>query len=297
MRRSTHTACLAALVGACGSMAQADVALLTQQRTLSVTTTSDGNTQSASASDFSPFVQTLSVGTTFPGPAGSVANLASGRIDCQVDPNTIRASGTLTGAGGILAATGATQLGDAKCSVIVTFEVNSAAPFSLVAAPRPSLHPTDEFEVTFRDQTRNVNLISLGGTDPARAVDIRGVLQPGTYLVKYKVEATFDGDQTSRDYSFNLSMPTLTGLVDCNGNGVDDRIDIALGNAPDANHDWVIDSCQCRADWTGDGGVSVQDLFAFLDDWFAGRADFDHSGSTSVQDLFSFLGAWFSGCS
>jgi hypothetical protein len=53
----------------------------------------------------------------------------------------------------------------------------------------------------------------------------------------------------------------------------------------------------CRADFNYDGHVAVQDIFDFLNAWFAGdpRADFD-GGGLAVSDIFAFLNAWFAGC-
>ena len=56
----------------------------------------------------------------------------------------------------------------------------------------------------------------------------------------------------------------------------------------------------CYADYNKVGGVSVQDIFDFLTDWFAGSpyaaAGGDgSSGTLSVQNIFDFLSAWFSG--
>jgi hypothetical protein len=53
-----------------------------------------------------------------------------------------------------------------------------------------------------------------------------------------------------------------------------------------------------RPDWNGDGVVGVQDIFEFLNSWFAGAgedggADYNNSGTTTVQDIFDFLNAWF----
>jgi hypothetical protein len=55
---------------------------------------------------------------------------------------------------------------------------------------------------------------------------------------------------------------------------------------------------QCAADFDGTPGLSIQDIFAFLNAWFAGesRADFDHLGGLAVQDIFAYLNAWFAGC-
>jgi hypothetical protein len=54
----------------------------------------------------------------------------------------------------------------------------------------------------------------------------------------------------------------------------------------------------CPADFNGSGALTVQDLFDFLNAYFASdpRADFNNSGSITVQDIFDFLMAYFTGC-
>ncbi len=54
----------------------------------------------------------------------------------------------------------------------------------------------------------------------------------------------------------------------------------------------------CPADFNGTGGLTVQDIFDFLNAWFSGNptADFNHVGGITVQDIFDFLNAWFAGC-
>jgi hypothetical protein len=53
----------------------------------------------------------------------------------------------------------------------------------------------------------------------------------------------------------------------------------------------------CPANFDHTGGLAVQDIFDFLNAWFAGepRADFD-GGGLAVSDIFAFLNAWFAGC-
>jgi hypothetical protein len=53
----------------------------------------------------------------------------------------------------------------------------------------------------------------------------------------------------------------------------------------------------CVADFNQSGGLEVQDIFDFLNAWFAAnpRADFN-GGGLSVQDIFDYLNAWFAGC-
>jgi dienelactone hydrolase len=52
----------------------------------------------------------------------------------------------------------------------------------------------------------------------------------------------------------------------------------------------------CIADWNGLAGVTVQDLFDFLRDYFSASADFNGVGGTTVQDIFDFLAAYFDTC-
>jgi glucose/arabinose dehydrogenase len=54
----------------------------------------------------------------------------------------------------------------------------------------------------------------------------------------------------------------------------------------------------CPADFNASGGLDVQDIFDYLNAWFAGntRTDFNASGSLDVQDIFDYLNAWFAGC-
>ncbi len=54
----------------------------------------------------------------------------------------------------------------------------------------------------------------------------------------------------------------------------------------------------CPGDFNESATLSITDIFAYLEAWFAGyiRADFNYSGTLEVQDIFDFLGAWFAGC-
>lgn len=55
---------------------------------------------------------------------------------------------------------------------------------------------------------------------------------------------------------------------------------------------------RCLADFNGLGGVTIQDIFAFLNAWFAGdpATDVDAVGGLAIADIFFFLNAWFLGC-
>jgi hypothetical protein len=54
----------------------------------------------------------------------------------------------------------------------------------------------------------------------------------------------------------------------------------------------------CEADFDQSGRVGVQDIFMFLNAWFAGdpTTDVDGAIGLGVNDIFFFLNAWFAGC-
>ncbi|MBY0312040.1 MAG: hypothetical protein K2W85_08220 [Phycisphaerales bacterium] len=54
----------------------------------------------------------------------------------------------------------------------------------------------------------------------------------------------------------------------------------------------------CRADFNTDNTLNTNDLFGFLNAWFAAdpRCDVDLSDTIEVGDVFAFLNLWFAGC-
>jgi hypothetical protein len=58
------------------------------------------------------------------------------------------------------------------------------------------------------------------------------------------------------------------------------------------------DTGACKADISRSGGLNIDDIFIFINLWFAAdpRGDFDSSGARTIDDIFIFLNAWFAGC-
>jgi hypothetical protein len=48
----------------------------------------------------------------------------------------------------------------------------------------------------------------------------------------------------------------------------------------------------CPCDWNHNNQLEVQDIFDFLNAWFAGAGDFNSSGTLDTNDIFDFLNCW-----
>ncbi len=86
---------------------------------------------------------------------------------------------------------------------------------------------------------------------------------------------------------------TRLGL-DADGDGFFDADELAVCSDPAQPS--IRPGTPLCVDTDGDLAITVQDLFVFLNFWFAGPADFNQDGMTDVQDVFDYLNAWFAGC-
>ncbi len=90
---------------------------------------------------------------------------------------------------------------------------------------------------------------------------------------------------------------TTIGLTSCTATGMAGARFVP--NVSTCNGTSTIAPC-CYADYNKVNGISVQDIFDFLGDWFSGNpfaapGTNGTSGSLAVQNVFDFLAAWFSG--
>ncbi len=100
--------------------------------------------------------------------------------------------------------------------------------------------------------------------------------------------ATFNGEQ---DIYF-----LRIGPWDCNGNEIDDALDISEVRSRDCNDNSVPDECEYRADANGDGLTNLTDFAAFFGDLTGpgGTAkgpcnqlsDIDHDGDVDLHDYY-----------
>ncbi len=199
----------ATLAGTCAS---ADVVLLTQERSITASTSFDGNLVSRQASGFSPFIETAAVTVDFPSAEGGLlTNTADSTINCIVDPNAIRAFGSLGASGGIGLVGGRPEpvFGEAAATIYVEFQVTADTPFALLASPRPSTFAGDEFQVELSTLAGGTDGIEfrVDERDAPQWVERAGILTPGTYAIRYTVELTGDAAREAGEYTFSFTIP------------------------------------------------------------------------------------------
>lgn len=215
--RATRGALIAALAGL-SPVAAADVTYLLQVRSISATTSSNNNTQAIAAPDFSPFVQSLNLSTPFATQGGGTSvNGAHVGIDCQLDPNAVRASGSVGGSGGMGEIGGVPELvtGEAVANVQTTFHLDAQTPFTLRASPRPSTRRGDRFKIKIKDETQHVVLFLLDDSSPPQTVEISGEFLAGDISLEYQVEMTVEGEEMSGDYAIELLMGPAACYANC----------------------------------------------------------------------------------
>ena len=116
-----------------------------------------------------------------------------------------------------------------------------------------------------------------------------GTIEPGSEAID------FTGDFTIEDEDIILFLKRYDGPIeDCDGNGVVDAMQIARGQAPDADLDGSIDDCHVPGDITGDGRVDGADLNALLGSWGTSwpDADFNADGIIDGSDLLFLVSNW-----
>lgn len=158
----------------------------------------------------------------------------------------------------------------------------------------------------------NLGGLTSGGSAEAFGTDINGGAVVGTAMVSGGTSHAF-GWTRSRgmvDLNVYLASPAagsvdLSGWVLTEARAISFDLTAIVGSGLHDGHEraFVIRGIPplnppCRADFDSQTGLSVNDIFSFINAWFNqdSRADFNGTDGLSVQDIFDFLGAWFAGC-
>ncbi len=148
------------------------------------------------------------------------------------------------------------------------------------------------------------HLEQLGKDDAqvAAAAQLRELLTPAlsaveSYLATEDPALLLEAIAALQDPAIAALIEQLTEARDCNGNGVDDMIDLMNGTSVDDDGDGVPDECRtppCPADFDGDGFVNAADLAQLLAAWGTddAAADLTDDGVVNAADLAELLAAW-----
>lgn len=220
--------------------------------------------------------------------------------------------GTINGPGAGIAAH---KPGDAAADLVGSAAVGAVGGPTRGSAPRAADGRVDAFDITYVYKQFKQAGIDGNEVDWAAeydesvladlSADVNGDLKINQTDVDYIVktvlctnygDVNLDGHVTAADLvglpAFGTAATWSTGDMD--GDGLYTSADQAIiaGNTGKPR------PC-CPADYDGTGSVDADDLFTFLDLWFAqngsgpGSADADNSGLIDADDLFTFLDLWF----
>ncbi len=123
--------------------------------------------------------------------------------------------------------------------------------------------------------------------------------QAETTLVLKKSGTTWIQDTSATNNAIETLTQTpaaaLVVLVDCNGNGISDSVDISNG-AADTDSDSKLDSCEMRyGDLNLNGVIDQQDVYILLGWWDIPNplvGDLNGDTHTNAEDLGMLLARW-----
>ena len=100
------------------------------------------------------------------------------------------------------------------------------------------------------------------------------------------------------EHTPDLGLPGGNAILTIGAFGEDAAGELLVADFFGGNLYRIVPYRICPVDFNGVGGLTVQDIFDFLNAWFGAnpRADFNGQVGITVQDIFDFLGAWFAGC-
>jgi subtilisin-like proprotein convertase family protein len=225
-----------------------------------------------------------SVGASIPDASSTGVNVSfvvSGVNGPVIDVD-FRFDGTSTSA---TATTTSTGLGHANVGdVVITLTSPGGISVILANHPGPDSSANNMRACTFDDGAAT-SIQSIGNP----AGPITGSFQPFQPLSVFN---GLSGSAINGTWTLNVAdtVASIGGTAGGQG-GFVRNASLLIRNAA------VCVAPHCAADFNNSGGLEVQDIFDYLNAWFAGSAAADfNGGGLAVQDIFDYLNAWFAGC-
>lgn len=156
----------------------------------------------------------------------------------------------------------------------------------------------------------DLGALAANSNSVATAISSDGTIvggSSGTIVNGVRVEHAFLYNKTRGMVDMNLYLPTLGidldewVLVHTRGISADGSSVTGIGLYQDEYRAFLITNLPfrtCPANFDGVGGITVVDLFKFLNAWFLGMpsANVNVMGGITITDIFFFLSHWFAGC-
>lgn len=263
MNRLMHCAA-AGLLGGVASCASGQVALLTQDRSISLQTGADGAIRTAMAENFGPFAASVSHRAVVTDPFGPIDTGGDLNISCHFEGG-IDLVATMTGWS--LSETGV-------MAAPVTAEVNLDLAFSVDQPTQvwvlrngmgSSQAVSEAVEVSLRrlDSQRR-SLLSDSDAAIGSVWEQSVSLPAGEYEFRFHALLESTGELAQRQMLLQVRF----------------------------------DKPACDADMNTDGGIDGADINAFFDVWETGEVggDLNHDGGVDGMDVQFFLEHWEAGC-
>lgn len=264
-------------IGAAGlsGLCLADLTILSQTRTITVTTMADGQSAVQSAPDFAPFVATVT--RSVPAVVEGVQGLNAGTTDisCHFDRNAIAARARMLALGVVGQTTQVTAITTTQVDVTFVNDAPTMYRLSLAGSDVAAVGLNDVLirfssldggGVLFEQQASNV-----GGNSFAR-------MEAGRYRFEFLATQTSAVGECGREYEVELTAPAMPCDTD-----VDDG---SFTGTPDLGV--TIDDLLYYLYIFGAGDVAAD-----LDDG-SGRGHRDHA--VTIDDLLYFLQRFQDGC-
>lgn len=251
----------------------------------------------SSSSAYSPLFAYFGGVASF-GTASSDTTIHSGRsLRCFANfrhDNIFRVAGFAIGTLGVSRTSGAL----AFSPVADTFSITIQSP------PAPYVSGQLRLLVAIREDDDANGVIDTVEADDQWEYDSIPV-QAGTQVYNIPLTQFVDSDPFAGNNVMNFTTTGMMGLVltfesrtTHPGGIIETPQSLLIDHAGLYVGAQALPAPSCPADWNGENGVTVQDLFDFLFLWFAGdpRADIFGNDGVGLGDLFEFLIRWFTPC-
>jgi hypothetical protein len=174
---------------------------------------------------------------------------------------------------------------------------------TVVARQRDPLYPgATENWASFRDVKGDNcgNYVINGSSDNTDGTLNDVLVYNGSKIIARESDPVdLNNDGTANDSLFLFTFQDRAVLLDDDFYYFSTRIKAtATGTSGLGANSSLLRIRACRADFDNSGSISIDDIFIYINAWFANnpRANWDCGTPLNIDDIFIYINAWFAGC-